>query len=335
MAVSMRDVAKVAGVSQRTVSNVVNDYQHVSAETRQRVQEAIRRLNYRPNVSAQKLRNGRTGLVALAVPEIAAPYFAELADHLQRYAANRGVTLLIDQTGGTRERELQVLDGYRSTIIDGIILSPLAVTAEDLVHRSLDVPVVLLGESIDHCGFLHVSIDNVAAAAAATAHLLDRGRRRVAALGAHLSTLYVGPAERRLRGYVTALAERGMEVDPRLTLPSEVWTRRAGYQVVDSALADGLDVDAFFCFNDLIALGALKALHDHGVRVPDDIEVVGWDDIDEASFSSPTLTTIAPPKAEIAARAVDGLISSLNGDVVRTDELTCDFQLVIRESAPG
>lgn len=188
MAVSMRDVAKVAGVSQRTVSNVVNDYAHVRSETRQRVQEAIRTLNFRPNVSAQKLRNGRAGLVAVAVPEIAAPYFAELADHLQRYAANCGITLLIDQTGGTRARELLVLDGYRSNVIDGLIISPLAITAADPVHRQLDVPVVLLGESIDRSGVLHVSVDNVEAAKVATDHLIHGGRERIAAVGAHFSS---------------------------------------------------------------------------------------------------------------------------------------------------
>ncbi|MGN9813361.1 LacI family DNA-binding transcriptional regulator [Micromonospora sp. BQ11] len=128
------------------VSNVVSGYAHVRAETRERVQRAIDELKYRPNVSARSLRRGRTGLIALAVPEIAAPYFAELANLVQVQAAEHGVTLLIDQTGADRSRELLVLDGYRTHVIDGLILSPMAITAEDLAAQRLDIPTVLLGD---------------------------------------------------------------------------------------------------------------------------------------------------------------------------------------------
>lgn len=330
MAASMRDVARVAGVSQRTVSNVVNDYVHVKAETRERVQEAIRALHYRPNISAQKLRNGRTGIVALAMPEIAAPYFAELADHLQRYAASRGITLLIDQTGGTREREMLVLEGYRSNVIDGLILSPLAVTAEDIAHHPLDVPVVLLGESIDHSDVLHVSVDNVAAARTATEHLIAGGRRHIAAVGTHAAGARTGPAERRVEGYRAALAAAGPQ-QPPLTYGAEEWTRASGYATAAAIATSARTVDGLFCFNDLLALGALKGFADHGVRVPDDIAVVGWDDIEEASYSTPTLTSIAPDKQEIATRAVDGLLSGTGaGDGV---EVTCSYRLRERQSS--
>lgn len=335
MATSMRDVARLAGVSQRTVSNVVNDYVHVKAETRERVQEAIRTLKYRPNISAQKLRNGRTGLVALAIPEIAAPYFAELADHLQEQAARRSITLLIDQTGGARDRELLVLDGYRSNIIDGLILSPLAITAADLGHRPLDVPVVLLGESIHDSGFLHVSIDNVAAAAAATEHLLSLGRRRIAAVGAMWAAGTAGPAMRRLQGYLEATSAAGLGVSPSLTFEAPVWTRAQGYEIAADIVDTKKPVDALFCFNDTLALGALRALHDRGVRVPDDIAVMGWDDIEEAAYSIPTLSTVTPDKVEIAARAMAGLLANLETGAAGAQEVTCPFQLTIRESTAG
>lgn len=340
MAVSMHDVAKVAGVSQRTVSNVVNGYVHVSTETRERVQRAIDTLNYRPNISAQKLRNGKTGIVALAMPEIAPPYFAELADHLQRYAASRGVTLLIDQTGGTRERELQVLDGYRSNIVDGLILNPLAITAHDLTHRPLDVPVVLLGESIDHAGYLHVSVDNIAAAQAATQHLISIGRRRIAALGGHLTLGEVGPDKRRLQGYIQAITGAGLPLDPALMIDTRVWNRAEGYAAaaqIARARAQGGEksVDGLFCFNDSLALGALKAFQDHTIRVPEDVAVVGWDDIEEASYSTPTLTTIAPDKRLLAQRAVDGLLARRSEHHLGSDEVVCPFELRVRCSTTG
>jgi DNA-binding LacI/PurR family transcriptional regulator len=333
MAASMRDVAQLAGVSQRTVSNVVNDYIHVRAETRERVRHAIKQLNYRPNATARNLRGGRTGLLALALPEIAAPYFAELADYVERRAQERGYTLLIDQTGGSRERELLVLDGYRSQVIDGLILHPLAVTATDLGQRDLGLPIVLLGESVADSGAIHVSIDNVAAARVATQHLLDQGRLRIAAIGAVGVEAPPGPWARRTQGFESALLESGVDLKSSLHVAAAPWSRREGYRAASEIIDAGLKVDALFCFNDLLALGALKAFSDRGVRVPDDVAVVGWDDIEECQYSSPELTTIAPNKEQIATRAVDALLARLNGELITDTEIVTDFELVQRRSS--
>ena len=332
MTANMRDVAKLADVSQRTVSNVVNGYAHVRPETRERVQRAIVALRYRPNVSAQKLRQGRTGMLALAVPEIAAPYFAELADYVQRRAAERDVTLLIDQTGGVRERELLVLDGYRSNIIDGLILSPLSVTPADLTDRGLDFPTVLLGESVNTGGFLHISIDNVAAARLATEHLLGLGHRRIAAVGSMPDRDILGPAERRLRGFTEAIRNAGLSLDLDLIFSASPWTRMSGYQVAAEIIRGKTDVNAMFCFNDLLALGAMKAMRDHGVRVPEDIAVIGWDDIEECSYSSPTLSSVTPDKTGIARLAVDLLLDRISGEPLGVTEVTAGFTITARES---
>lgn len=332
MSANMHDVAKLAEVSQRTVSNVVNGYPHVRPETRERVERAIAVLRYRPNVSAQKLRQGRTGMVALAVPEIAAPYFAELANHVQLRAAERGITLLIDQTGGLRERELLVLDGYRSNIIDGLILSPLSVTPSDLVNRGLDFPIVLLGESIDNGGVIHVSIDNVAAARVATNHLLGLGRRSIAAIGAMPDRHISGPAARRLRGYAESISAAGLPLVADLNIPTGTWTRSNGHTIAADIIDRRLDVDAIFCFNDPLALGVMKGLQQRGVRVPDDIAIVGWDDIEECSYSTPTLTTIAPDKVGIAQVAVDQLLDRIAGKPLEETELLAEFHLACRES---
>lgn len=332
MSANMHDVAKLAQVSQRTVSNVVSGYPHVRPETRARVEKAIAALKYRPNISAQRLRQGRTGMVALAVPEIAAPYFAELANDIQRRAADRGITLLIDQTGGLRERELLVLDGYHSNIIDGLIFSPLSITAFDLNHRGLDFPTVLLGESIDNGGVIHVSIDNVAAAAMATNHLLNQGRRQIAALGAMPNIETLGPAARRLRGYTEALAAANLPAPAYLNFPTERWTRRTGHAIATTIVEQHLKVDALFCFNDTLALGAMKGLQELGVKVPDDIAVIGWDDIEECNFSTPTLTSISPDKRRIAELAVDLLLDQISGKPAQTTEIIVDFQLAGRQS---
>jgi len=330
MAANMRDVAKLAEVSQRTVSNVVNGYPHVKPETRDRVQRAIVALRYRPNVSARKLRQGRTGMVALAVPEIAAPYFAELANHVQQRAAQRGITLLIDQTGGSRERELLVLDGYRSNIIDGLILSPEAITSFDLANRGLDFPTVLLGESIDRGGVIHVSIDNVAAAREATTHLLSLGRRRIATVGAMPDT--IGPAARRARGYAEAIGAAGLPLAADLSFPTDAWTRATGRAVANALIEQGTKVDAVFCFNDTLALGLIRGLQGLGVRVPDDVAIVGWDDIEECTYSTPSLTSIAPDKAQIASLAIDHLLKRIAGEPLEATEISARYDLAERES---
>lgn len=333
MPVSMRDVAALAGVSQRTVSNVVNNYEHVKPATRVRVQNAIDTLKYRPSAAARNLRGGRTGLFALALPEIAAPYFAELANLIQNRASERGLTLLIDQTGGTRERELEVLDGYHGRVTDGLIFSPLTITADDLENRDLDFPTVLLGESVTATDVIHISIDNVAAASVATSHLVGIGRNRIAAIGAVVDLDSSGPAQRRTEGWAAVLRQSGLLGPDELSFVTAGWSPAEGYRVASDIVDRKLDIDAFFCFNDSLALGAIKALVDRGVRVPEDIAVVGWDDIEEASFFAPSLTTISPDKGSIARTAVDLLLSRIDGAPITTTEILSDFTLTVRQSA--
>jgi DNA-binding LacI/PurR family transcriptional regulator len=335
MAASVRDVAALAGVSPRTVSNVARGYAYVSADTRERVQRAMEELRYRPNASARSLRNSRTGIIALAVPEIAAPYFAELSDLIQQRAQLRGVTLLIDQTGASRERELLVVEGYRAHLIDGLIVSPMAITGDDLVAHDIDIPTVLLGERIHHGGLLHVSIDNVAAAREATTHLVERGRRRIAAVGSDLTTRNIGPAIRRIEGYRLALEDVGLPADPALEIATGGWSLASGYTAVRALLDAGTDVDAVFCFNDVLAMAAMRAIAEYGLRVPDDIAVVGWDDIEQASYSTPSLTSIRPDKHAIATMAVNGLLERVGGAPLTAEEVTCGHTLVIRESTTG
>src|ERR671921_1097056 len=180
---SLKHVAERAGVSVKTVSNVVNGYLHVTDATRTRVQRAIDELNYRPNLAARQLRQGRSDVIALALPALDLPYFAELARSVIKCAEEKGWTVLIDQTDGLAEREQLVLDGIRGRLIDGLILSPIALGVEELERRRDTVPLVLLGERVYDGPVDHVSIDNVAAARVATDHLIDLGHRRIAAVG--------------------------------------------------------------------------------------------------------------------------------------------------------
>lgn len=333
--VGLKHVAARAGVSVKTVSNVVNGYPFVKPVTRTRVQEAIDELNYRPNLAARNLRQGRSDVIALALPEIDAPYFGELARSVIKAAEVRGWTVLMDQTDGLVERERLVLDGIRGRLIDGLILSPLALGAAELEQRRDTTPLVLLGERVYDGPADHVSIDNVAAAEAAVRHLVELGRHRIAAIGDQpRSTSQT--AHLRLAGYLRALEDSGRPAPVEWRCPVEAYHRADGAAAMHRLLDLAEPPDAVFCFNDLLALGALRALHDRGLRVPDDVAVVGWDDIEDGRFSTPTLTTIRPDKQQIAALAVDLLAERLgSAHPSAPREITADFCLVVRESTAG
>lgn len=331
MRTRLKDVAARAGVSVKTVSNVVNGYEHVTPATRARVEVALADLGYVPNLAARGLRNGRTGVIALALPELHAPYFAEIAHHVVRAAAERGWTVLVDETEGRLDRERQVAAGIRANLIDGLILSPLALTVADLDGRADAVPLVLLGERVRTAVADRVAVDNVRAARDATAHLIGRGRRRIAAVGLQRSAPGVS-ARLRLQGYRQALRAAGLPVDPALEVPAAAWHRADGAAAVRALLDRGERPDALFCFNDLLALGALRALHEAGLRVPADVAVVGFDDIEEGRYSVPTLTTVSPAKDRIAGTAVDLLVARLTAPAPPR-RVVAPYELVVRESS--
>lgn len=321
-----------ANVSVKTVSNVANGYRHVSAETRRRVEETIAELGYRPNMAARSLRSGRSNVIALAVPFLDMPYFAEIAQHIVRAAAERGWIVLIDQTDGNHERERVAVAGIRDHLIDGLIVSPLTLTAEDLAQRVDATPLVLLGERVHHVSTDHVLIDNVAAAREATLHLVEIGCTRIAAIGAQQDDVGF-TAQLRLEGWRDALSESGLPVDARRIAAGEGWRRADGVTAMARILNAGAPPDGVFCFNDLLALGALRELSRRGIRVPDDIAIVGFDDIDDGRFSTPTLTTISPDKAAIARLAVEIVAHHLGDDAeLQPQEMFAPYRLIKRES---
>lgn len=330
-AVTMHDVAALAGVSVKTVSNVVNDYPHIRPATREKVQKAIDELGYRMNLSARSLRQGRTGIIGLALPELSLPYFAELADSVIRAAEARGVVVLIEQTGADRQHELDVLTSDRRQLTDGLIFSPLELGPDDADALKVDYPLVVLGERIFGGDWDHVTMNNVDAARAATQHLIDQGRRRIAVIGAHAGET-MGSAALRVLGYQAALAANGIPLDPDLIVEGGLWHRATGAECIDHLVGTGVEFDAVFGLNDALALGALHALHARGIDVPDTVAVIGFDDIEDAAYTSPTLSSISPGREQIAQEAVDLLLARIAGGDEAFRRVIADFALVPRES---
>jgi DNA-binding LacI/PurR family transcriptional regulator len=332
VAVSLKDVARAAGVSIKTVSNVVHDYPFVSPETRARVQRALDELDYHPNLSARGLRRGNTDLIALSIPEVSAPYFAELADRVVVAAERQGLTVLIDQTGGQRGHERRVAAGIRHNVVDGTIASPLAMTAEDIQSLGRR-PLVLLGERLSHVAADHVAIDNVAAARTAVEHLLSDGRQAIGAIGTSDEPL-TRTGEFRLRGYQDALIAAGAPIDSGLEASVGWYHRAEGYAATRDLLARRPSLDALFCFNDLLAIGALRALREMGRRVPEDVAVVGFDDIEECLYTNPALSSISPDKEAIAEAAVDLLIRRIAAtETTEPQEVFPPYRFVVRASS--
>ncbi|RRR98249.1 LacI family DNA-binding transcriptional regulator [Glycomyces terrestris] len=336
MPATLRDVAELAQVSVRTVSNVVSGYAHVSERMRQRVLAAIEELDYRANPVARTLRTGRTGMLALVVPEIDVPYFSELARDVIDAAAEFGYRVMIDQTGHDHERERRLLMGDdRTMLFDGILFSPLVTKAELLdMHRSEHMPLVLLGEHEFDGRFDHVAIDNVQAARDAVAHLVASGRTRIAAIGAQPLEEYATPLL-RTAGYEAALEEAGLEARPEYATPAPHYSRTDGYEAATALMALSPRPDAIFCFSDLLAVGAMRAVFDAGLSVPEDVAVIGIDDIEEGRFARPSLSTVSLDTPFIAREAVRRIAARIEAPDTPAEEVVAPHRLVVRESTAG
>lgn len=334
MAATLRDVAEMAGVSVKTVSNVVNGLAFVKEANRARVLAAIDELGYRPNLAARNLRAGRTGVIGLAVPSLRYSYFAELADDVLEAARRRGYVVLIEQTGGDRKAELALLRGPRLSMLDGLIFSPLGMSNEDAKLLLTEYPMVLLGERIFGGPTDHVALQNQSGAFAATEHLIDCGRRRIAVIGAHRREA-VGSAALRLSGYRSKLEQAGIPVRENLIVYRDGWHRSDGAAAAEQLIDSGADFDAIFALNDELALGALRVLTQRGMHVPEDVALIGFDNLVEGQFAMPSLSTIDPGRTEIAERAVEALLQRINDrdlPVGPARLLEVPFKVIARES---
>lgn len=329
---TLSEVAARAGVSVRTVSNVVNAYPFVAPQTRSRVQQALDELGYRPNLAARQLRRGYTGMIGLLVPEISSPYFSELASLVVAAAARRDLTVLIDETGGDPRRESGLLHPAGPRVVDGLLLSPWMLSPQVLARGPGSVPLVLLGESPADGVLDHVAVDNVAAAREATDHLIALGRRAIAAVGVR-----PGPngntARLRLKGYRQALDAAGL--GPGVEVPVDHLHRRDGAAAVAAMLDAGRRPDALFCFNDELAVGALRTLADRAIRVPEDIALIGFDDVEDSRYTVPSLSTVAPDKQRIAEAALELLVARIASSEQPVRDVVVPHRLVIRESTGG
>jgi DNA-binding LacI/PurR family transcriptional regulator len=312
-----------------TVSNVINGRPRVGAETRERVLATIGELGYQVNLAARHLRAGRTGVIGLAVPELERPYFGQLAGRLADRFETHGLRIVTERTGASREGELEAVAFSRLRMYDGLILSVVDIDPAELGQLRTDAPVVMIGERALPSRFDHVMMDNVDGARQAVGHLLATGARRVAMIGGDPDGSATMPAL-RAQGYALAHAEAGLPIDRELNVRCS-FGLQDGYDAIRGMRERGVGFDAVFALTDVVAMGALRALADAGLRVPEDVQVVGFDDIDEAAFLVPALSTVNPGHDVLADTITALMTAQLNGRPAGDpQEIVVPAQLVLR-----
>lgn len=330
------DVARLAGVSQTAVSAVLNADSRlaIAGETRQRILDAVETLGYVPDGAARSLRTGKSFLIASLIPDIANPFYPAFERGIQDLADANGYDLTAYNSDGLREKELRCLRSMMRAKVDGIIATPFQVTPEDFAPFIRDgVPVVVFGEMKEDptpFGIDEIYVDDVTAASELMAHLLDREYLPLAII---MSPPDILRREGRVVAYRQCLAARGLAW-PELMVVGADPTEAAGYAAMQTLLAGRVVPRAVFGTNDMLALGAMVAIREAGLRVPEDIAVAGFDDITVARLLNPPLTTVAQFPENLGRRAAEMLFARLSGDVTgRGRRVEMPHQLKVRESA--
>jgi LacI family repressor for deo operon, udp, cdd, tsx, nupC, and nupG len=328
----LKDVAELAGVSLKTVTNVVHERRYVKDETRARVKAAIEQLGYTPSQAARQLQSGRSNTVALAVPRIDEPYLGALAHAVISAGSRRGYTVIVDETGVTDDHEELAARGYPGHAIDGVIYSPLAIDPQRMAELTRYTPMVLLGEHLSAGTADYVAIDNEASAREVVQHLAAGGRTRIAYLG-KTPRSPTGVGQLRFDGYRSEAAALGLELRDHWVLSCNRLTRESGIDGARQILPWVTEIDAVICASDLLAVGLIRTLTESGLTVPDDIAVVGWDNIVDGAFLTPTLSTVAPDLETLADKTFEALIARISGSREPAQVHIVPHQLIVRESS--
>ncbi|MDR1613016.1 MAG: LacI family transcriptional regulator [Planctomycetota bacterium] len=328
---SIKDVARLAGVSVMTASRVINFSGAVAPHTKSRVQRAVRDLGYRPNLTARSLRVRRSELFGLLLPDIENPVFASLAKYVEEAAHDFGYSVMLGNTWEDPQREARQFELMMARRMDGIVMSPVSAANEELIRNSV-APVVLLDRSLAHSPPPSVRVDSREVGRLAARHLVSLGHVH---FGCISGPLHVHIFSERLEGYREELARAGMRLDGLVSADaiSKIDAgERFGREMLRSCPRRPL---AVFCANDITAFGAMLAARRQGLAVPEDVAFIGVDDIPFCEMALPTLTTIRQPFREIAATGVRLLIEMLKNRGFKPENMMLKPELIVRESTAG
>lgn len=330
--VTMTEIAKKAGVSQATVSRVINGSTAVDPETKQKVMEWVRKLDYQPNRTAQSLVSKQSFLLGMVIPDMVNPYFAEVLRAVERAADLNGYSIILGDSRGNLQKEKQSVNILRRHQVAGILLIPVnpEQSSQNLPKKSA-VPVVSITQKISASDSIRV--DHLRGGALVANHFLEHGHANMAFIGAN--------KDEKFQGFVDVLTSRGIPFkDEHVILLGDYWGQALFHDIhkkVNAYLEKStqLDVTAIFAANDIIAFVVIRILQEHGYRIPDDVAIAGFDNTFLAYESKPLLTSVVQPIDEMARLAVDTLIQRISGEIpAQQPPITVELEptLVVRES---
>ncbi len=338
MAIRMKDIARDLGVSVVTVSKVLRNHSDIGEETRERVLKRMKELNYQPNLAARALVTGKTYTVGLIVPDLTHPFFAEVAKGLSQVLRKKGYGLIISSSEEDAELERQEIEQLLARRVDALIIASAQWTVESFRHiEERKTPYVLLDRQFAGLAANFVGVDDVAVGAMATGHLLAGGCKRVA----HIRGPEVSTALGRLEGYRQALAARGLAPPPGCIVAGASGDNRgdvSGYRAMRQLLALEPRPDGVFCYNDPTAMGALKAILEAGLRVPEDLAVIGCGNVLYAELLRVPLSSVDQDSASIGEHAAKLALSLVESkSQPRPKTVLLEPRLVVRQSSwkPG
>ena len=331
---TLKDVAKLAGVSVGTASAVINNKSWVREPVRRRVLEAVRKLNYRPSQLGRSLRTRRTSTIGVIVPDMTNPFFPQVIRSIQATARQEGYVIVLMDSNESYEIGRKLFDVLLRKEVDGIILVGDILPGEEL-RKHLEEgapPVVAIESDFGIPDLPVVQVDAVHGGYLATRHLIDLGHKRVALIAGPLEDDRTYASLGRLEGYKTALYKSGIPYDSALVRQAD-FSYDGGYRAALDLLRERPEVTAVFASNDLMAIATMQAAKSLGRHVPADLAVVGYDDIPEASYTSPPLTTVRLPKEELGRTAAEILLRRMRGETQEIHLSTIfETELVVRES---
>lgn len=327
---TIQDVAKVAGVAPITVSRVLNNSGYASEETRARVEAAIKKLGYVPNTLARGLRSKRTHTLALVMTDITNPFFTLIARGVEDFASRSGYTVIFCNTDESESKEDNYINILVQKQVDGVLLVPACSNSKSVRFlQSNDIPVVLIDRSIPEIQTDLVRCNSEEGAYHLVKHLLDLGHRRIVTI---TGPREVSTAQDRAAGYRRAMKEANLDKLARVYYGS--FTQASGHELTVQALALQPRPTAIFGANNFISIGVLKALRETGLRVPEDVSVVGFDDLPDTMLVDPILTVAAQPAYEMGSQAADLLLKRITNTLsTASQEIVLPTEIVIRQSS--
>jgi LacI family repressor for deo operon, udp, cdd, tsx, nupC, and nupG len=325
----MSDVAKLANVSPATVSRVLSNPDMVSKKTRDKVLEVIKQVNYKPHIVARQFRTKETRIILVVVPDITSAFFAEVLRGIEHIAIENGYQVILGDTENDIEREKEYINLLLQKQADGMVLLTARLDKEELEEISEHFPVVLACEYVDGLNVPTVSIDNISSSRKATEHLIQLGHTKIAHISGPINVIL---SRDRLRGYQQAMISHDLEVNPAYVQEGD-FTFESGYHQMLKLLALETPPTAVFVFNDEMAMGTIKAVKDSGLKVPEDIAIVGFDNIRMSNVYEPNLSTIDQPKYQIGKKAMELLLNLINGEEITKRKFVMRDDLIIRESS--